>query len=326
MFSAAGQRYSEAENIIVRNFLRGLGGIPVERFLEDVPPGGDMGAAMRRFGLHSPDYVLNLLPRPCQLRASLFGQDLPLVRDRAPRSFYIKRYRSPETGDSMWVGMELGTNTICQLSTKLTRSFSLRPETWKKRNLFDFPISALRKLTLGFQQAPLELEYDYIGESWTGTLNGEDVTPRINPHRAEHYVRQLQKLCAMQWLESDDSEALEALRNPAFSVKLDLEITDYSDVEAITIDQAENINTQALAGNRDMAEDLLGGSSETDQRMHDMAMAERKTHQKTLTLQIAPSEYAGEQPYFYGRIVETGELFMLTYRDAQGLAGSILDY
>ncbi len=326
MYSAEGQRYAEAENMVVRNFLRGLSGIPVVRFLEDVPPGGDMREVMRRYGLHAPDYVLSLLPHPSRPRATIFGQDLPIVRDRAPRSFYIKRYHDPESGEAMWVGMELGSNTICQLSTKLTRSFSLRSETWKKRNLFDFPISALRKLTLGFQQAPLELEYDYIGESWTGTLKGEDVTPRINPHRAEHYVRQLQKLSAMQWLENEDSDALEALRAPAFTVKLDLEITDYSDIEAITIDQAEDINTGALAGNRDMAEDLLGGSSETDEQMRDMAMAERKTHKKTLTLEIAPSDYEGEQPFFYGRIVETGELFMLSYRDAQGLAGSILDF
>ncbi len=326
MYSAEGQHYAEAESLVVRNFLRGLGGIPVVRFMEDVPPGGDMAEAMRRYGLNAPDYVLSLLLHPSQPRATLFGQDLPIVRDRAPRSFYLKRYKDPESGESMWVGMELGSNTICQLSTKLTRSFSLRSTTWKKRNLFDFPISSLRRLTLGFQQAPLELEYDYIGESWTGTLKGEDVTPRINPHRAEHYVRQLQKLCAMQWLESEDSDALEALRNPAFTVKLDLEITDYSDIEAITIDQAEDVTAQDLAGNRGLAEDLLSGSSETDQQMRDMAMAERKTHHQSLTLEIAPSDYVGEQPFFYGRIVETGELFMLSYRDAQGLAGSILDF
>ena len=30
-------------------------------------------------------------------------------------------------------------------------------------------------------------------------------------------------------------------------------------------------------------------------------------------------------PFFYGRLKETGELFILRYEDAQGLAGDMLD-
>ncbi len=330
MYSAAGNRYMEAEPEVVKNFLTGLSEIPVEEILEDVPPGGDMNTAIQKYGLSAPDYVLSILPRPCSLRAVLFGVDLPLVRDRAPRTFFIKRYRDTESGRSQWAAMELGGNSISRLSTRLTRTFSLLPQRWKKRNIAVFPISALRRLTLGFQQAPLVLDYDYIGESWTGTLKGEDITPRINPHRAEYYVRQLQKLRAMQWLDNEDSYALEALASPAFTVKLELEMTDYSDVEAITIDAPTDVSENAIAAGSDsrqeMVRELLSGTGELDEQMRNMALAERKTYQRTITLEIAPSSTTGENPFFYGRIAETGELFMLNYADAQGLAGNILDF
>ncbi len=329
MYSAAGARYTEAETDVVKRFLNGLREIPVEDILEDVPPGGDVKAAMQKYGLNSPDYVLSILPRPCALRAVLFGADLPLVRDRSPRTFYIKRYHDPMTGNGQWVGIELGTNTITRLSTRMTRSFSLLPETWKKRNIAAFPISALRRLTLGFQEAPLVLDYDYIGESWTGTLKGEDVTPRINPHRAEYYVRQLQKVRATQWLDREDPQALAALQTPAFSVKLELEMTDYSDVDAITIDSPDDVSEEGIGedgrARKEIVKELLSGTGELDEQMRRMALAERKTHARTITLEIAPADNTSDHPFFYGRIVETGELFMLNFVDAQGLAGSILD-
>ncbi len=325
LFSAAAQPFAEADRIIVRNFLRGLTGIPVLAFAEDVPLGGDMRAAMARFGLNNPDYVLNIQPNPCSLRATIFMQDLPLVRDYSPRTFLISRRRDAATGKTLIYGMEAGSSSIYQLSTKLTRSFSTRPQTWKNRHVFVFPTSALRKLTMDFMTATMELNYDYIGESWTGTLKGEDISARINPHRASYYVRQLQQLRAMQWLESDDAQALEALLRPVFSVKLNLELTDYSDIDAITVEQTEDISGRELQGNREKARELLSGTDDTDELLRDMAMAERATQKKTITLQIAPSNYEEEEPYFFGRIVETGELFMLSFPDAQRLGDNILD-
>ncbi len=329
MYSAGGARYAEADPVVVKRFLGGLSDIPVLDILEDVPPGGDIQAAMREYGLLAPDYVLSVLPSACRLRATLFGVDLPLVPDRAPRVFYLKRQRDARTNSGQWVGMELGTNTIYKLSTKLTRTFSLRAETWKKRNLVSFPISALRRMTLGFQKAPLVLDYDYIGESWTGTLGDRDVTPNINPHRAEYYVRQLQKMRVDQWLDREDEDALAALKTPAFTVKLELEETDYSDVDAITIAETDDVTDATLApaggSRKQVAAGLLSGTGETDVRMRQMALAERATHKRTVTLEVAPSSVGGDEPFFYGRIAETGELFMLPFADAQGLAASILD-
>lgn len=327
MYAAEGHRYAEAESDVVRRFLGSLKDIPVAGIMEDLEPGGNSVALMAKYGLDKPDYVLSLNPRPCAYRATLFGIDLPLVKDRVPRIFLISRHKDQQTGKGQWVGMELGGHTVCQLSTKLTRLFSLDANTWKERHIAKFPLSALRHLTLGFQQAPLELDYDYIGESWKGRLNGEDVTPRINPYRAEHYVRQLQKAKAAQWLDADDEDALRQLSHPAFYVRLDLELPDYHDIEAVIMDDAStSADVAPTHGSRlEKAAQLLQESTETDKALRQLALQETKTISRTITIEIAPSEEVSDTPFFYGRIRETGELFILPFQDAQGLAGSILD-
>lgn len=338
LYSADGKPYAEAEQELVRNFIRSLSEVPVDSIMEDIPLGTDRRATMQHYGLNTPYYTLAILPNPCKLRATLFGVNLPLIKDRGARTFYITRFRDDTTGESMWVGMEKDGNTVYRLSSKLTRMFSLQWLRWKNRSLFHFPISALRKLTLGFQQQPLELEYDYIGEAWTGNMGSQDVTPRINPHRAVYYVRQLQKLQVEQWVDPADSDALQALMKPVFSVKLELELTDYSDAEAVVIEQSDDADllqpgasaAPALPGmpsktSKELAAEMLTEDSATDEAMRRLAMAERPVIKKTLTLEIALSGDPSDEPFFYGRIRETGETFILNYHVAQSLAASILD-
>ncbi len=319
LYASSGERFRKAENPAVVRFLNGLSNIPVREVVADAAPGADMEPLKHLYGLNEPRYIIYILPKPCVVRATLFGHDLPLVKDRSPRIFLIRRYPDPSTGRMAWFGMEEGSNSICRLSTKFTRLLALRPEKWKDRQVMTFPISSVRKLTLGFRQAPLELDYDYIEETWKGCINGEDVTPRVNPHRATNYIRNLLKLKAEQWLEYNNPEALEALENPVFSVKLELEITDYSDAEASVVEQYKQENMSGAP------EDMLDETDDIDKQLRELALADRKTHRETRTLEISPSQGESDKPFFYGRISETGELFILSFDDAQGLAGDIID-
>ncbi len=329
MYSIGNSRYAEAEEMIVRRFLNGLSSIPVRGIEADVQAGENRNEVLKRYGFDKPYYSLYIRPKSCLYRATLFGVDLPLVKDRDARIFYISRYRDPNSGKSKWLGMERGGNTIYWLSTRLTRTLSLSENYWRDRDIVHFPISALRKLTLGYSQAPLALNYDYIGESWSGTLGSEDVTPRINPHRAQYYVRQLQKLKVSEWLDKDDEYALESLKNPVFSVKVELEITDYSQAEAVVMNSEDidhtNLTPSFGDSRTEKAQEALKESSETDEALRNAALREHETHARTITIEIAPSTENSDKPFFYGRIVETGELFVLPFDDAQGLAGSILD-
>ena len=320
MVASATSGFIKAETASIASLLKGMVDIPVLEIVADAAPGADMSALLAEYGLNAPDYVLSLLPRPSALRATLFGHDLPLVKDRSPRTFLIARSVDSSTGKVVWYGTEIGSNSICKLSSKFTRMLSLRLEKWKSRNLMEFNISAVRKLTLDYQEAPLELDYEYMGETWTGTLKGEDITPRINPHRAVFYLRRLQDIKVSQWLDDEDEDALKALRSPAFRVKLDLEITDYSDAESTVIEQEENAGEIT-----DTPEGMLQEQGADADILRSLATMERKTHPESRTISIAPANYNSDKPFFYGRIEETGQLFILPYEVAQSLAGDFLE-
>lgn len=322
MYSAAGQRFQEADPTVVAEFLNSLSKVPVSGFERDFTPGEDILPTLKKYGLITPDYLLMLQPRECVARAMLFGIDMPLVKDRSPRTFYLKRYRDAEKG-SYWVAMEQNMFSIYRLSTRMTRLFAFTPEAWKKRNMVQFPISSLRTLTFHYQQAALKLHYDYIGGVWTGTLNDEDITPRINPHRSDYFVRHLQNIRVEQWLPSDNEDALAALQSPAFSLSLELEETDYSDIEHITVDQQDDMEETLMSANN--AQALLDADDATNEKFLQIASGDHKKVKRNITLEIAPAPVRMSKPYFYGRIRETGELFILSYENAQGLDGQLLD-
>ena len=324
MFSAEGRKFTEADAEAVSTLLNSLSSVPVSSFVYDIDPQEDAAEVIRRYGLNAPDYMLIVQPRECAARAVLFGEDMPLVRDRAPRIFVMKRHRDAQ--DSYWIGMEQNGLSIFRLSPKMMKLFSLSSLHWKKKNLIQFPISSLRSLTLSYQAAPLELHYDYIGEEWTGKLGDEDVSPRINPHRTNYYVRHLQNIRVKQWLSPDDEEALSALAKPVFSVKLELELVDYSDVEEIVLDHSQDVpqDTSSLR-NEEEVRRMLTEKDQTDEAFRYIALGERKTQKRTVTIEIAPAPLDSDKPFFYGRIREDGSLFILSFDDAQGLDGQLLD-
>ncbi len=325
MYSVGYDAFANAEKTVVESLLNAMGNVPAEEFLLDAAPGETIDKELRRYGLNQPDYTLTLLPRPCPLRSYVFGYNMPLIQDRSPQTYIFKRYQDTERQEIYWVGCELGGSSICRISPKLTSNFSLLRNKWKERQLLRFAQSTLRSMRMDYQQAPLELNYDYIGESWTGTLDGKDVTANINPYRAQHYLKTLQKLQAFQWLDADDQDALRALENPVYKLSLGLEINQISDQAAAIISQAGDETERTDGSREEQAQSLLeDGDTDDDQKMRDLALADYVTEHKTITLEIAPVQ-AREDTMFYGRIVETGEIFMLTQQDAISLATSILE-
>ncbi len=322
MYSIGYENFTAAETSVVNNLISSLSSVPVDDFLYDVDAGSDLNSALTHYGLNDPDYTLTLLLRPCALRSFVFGIDMPLIKDRAPISFIFKRYNDEQSQESYWVGNQVGSGTIYRISPKLTRNFSLLKNQWKERQIIRFSKSSLREITMGFQHAPLKLQYDYIGESWTGTLEGKDVTPHINPYRAQHYLSTLQKLRAHQWLDKNDFEALKALQTPAYTIQLSLEINKVIDQEAVIINQ--DTDTKEVTASVNAEAFLNEGDADDDQRLRDLALTDYDTVTKQITIEIAPMQ-AREDTMFYGRVIETGELFILSQQDALSLATGILE-
>lgn len=99
-----------------------------------------------------------------------------------------------------------------------------------------------------------------------------------------------------------------------------METTDYSDAENTVIEQdstADVIN--------DTPEGMLQEQGDDADILRSLATLERKTKPETRTLLIAPAAYDTDKPFFYGKLEETGQLFIIHYEDAQALAGDFLD-
>lgn len=299
-------KYRPAEEAVVMNFLHAFGSVPVKEIVEDIPIGGDVKAAMQKYNLLTPTYTIMILQKNL------------MTQEEETHIFYISRAKSPQ-GRIAWYGIEKDRNSICRLDTKMTQLLSPRLAKWQSRNVFSFPISAVRRVTQNFMKAKVELNYDYIGEDWTGTLNGKDITPDINIHRASNYVRNLQKLKVHQWIDPYDQDALDALQKPVFSVVLDLELVDYDDAEQYSVEHQGEVEIT------DNPEEMLDGTEAIDEHLRNIAMAKRKVTKHTCTLEIAPALYDSDKPFFYGRIVETGELFIIKFDEAQRLGSSVIE-
>ncbi len=331
---AQGLPIAEAETEIVRNFVRAFRNIPVEEIVEDLPPAtnresrADRTVTMRKYGLTTPDYRIFMKPRTCGYRTYLFGIDLPLVKDRELKIFAVSLKENPETGEIERYAMEDNGNSIFRISHKLTRHFALQQNAWKSRNLLSFHISELKRFTLGFMQAPLVLEYESIAESWSGTLGGVDVTANINPHRALNCVDRLRKIKVKEWLDSHDADALEKLETPVFSIKVELEIVDHSDADAIVGDAVE-FGHDRLDESGDYRNEGAAAALEDDNELGDLfrnqAFDVKPTKDITYTIEIAPVNNYEDKPLFYGRIKESGQIFLMKFEDAQSIGSSPLE-
>ena len=325
MYSANRAPFAAAETDVVTRFLKGMRDIPVDGVEADARTPEEMQELMNRYGLNQPDYVIQLLPKACPVRATVFGCEMPIIKDRSPQVYYLKLYRDPADGKLRRLAAAAGGNSIYRLSTRFTKLCSVEPLVWKQRNIFHFPASALRSLTLGFQKAPLTLHYDYRMESWTGSLGDRDVSPNINPNLANYYVRHLQKLKVRSWVDPADADVCEALREPAFTVKVDLELTDFSDTDSVIDSTATGSDVTADGEVTKPVEDMLQGNDAVDDEFRRLISEQRRTYAKTITLEIAPAEPSNPRSIFYGRIRETGEMFVLSYEDAQSLGATPLE-
>lgn len=311
MVSASGRAFIEAAPERVDAFLKSFSQLPVAGFAADARSESERRACMEQYGLSDPAYIVIFARKPCPLRAHVFGYSVPLIRDRSPLTFLFGRAADGE-GHMAWYGMAEGSDSIYRVRPRLVSFLSMSEDAWKSRRMCSFALSNVKSVSLRYQKATLRLDYDYLGETWTGTLDGEDVTARVNPNRANYYLKTLQTLQVGNWLDSSDGEALDALRNPVFSVSLSLEIPDYSNAESIVVEGHEG--------------DLFSeGDSEIDKRLRDAALTRRTIRRKTVTIEIAPSEEMGKNSFFYGRIRETGQLFMLPVDRALRLDGGVLD-
>ncbi|MBE6417072.1 MAG: hypothetical protein E7033_01245 [Akkermansiaceae bacterium] len=321
----ASNQVFEAEVDDVRRFLRNFRTIPVEEIVADIPSEPQAAAQLKKkYHLNTPDYTLFIEPKTCGYRSHIFGVDLPLVKDRNPKIYYISIIQNETTGELQHYAMEQSGNMICRLAPAFTKRLATRLDAWKSRSLVGFHISSLKNYTVEFLSANeiFSLDYDHTQAGWSGTINGKDATVLINPHHAVGCIDSIRKLKVREWLPPYDESAIACLRKPELRVKIQLQIEKESDAEAIVADAEElghHLLDESGQYRNTSAAEVLQDDSDFDQKFRDQVFAEVQYENKTITIEIAPMTLTEDTPMFYGRILETGQIFTLNNQDAVSL-------
>jgi hypothetical protein len=110
----------------------------------------------------------------------------------------------------------LGTPTVMRVDPALLSSISVRPYEWKHSRLWSVNrVNLLAIRRVQNEGAPLDLKYQFNTEAWNASRDGVDLTPKLDPARANFMLSVLEGLKVSRWLAADDEKALAALQKPS---------------------------------------------------------------------------------------------------------------
>lgn len=184
------------------SFLKALLYTPVEDFATD------SAVDLDPYGLASPLFTLTFSVENASPVSVVIGQGID-------NKYYAQR-------DEL--------DTVYALSDDYMMSLGLNPYKWKTLNLLDFNSSELKHIILHRPQRPEQrLYYDFGGESWRIEEKvGDkmvDVTPEINPHKANNYLSGLELFEVVCWLPSSNSSAQKALKKSLYQITMVIDPT-----------------------------------------------------------------------------------------------------
>ncbi len=151
------------------------------------------------WGLHRPFLKLSFLGKDNQAINLAFGID-------GKGGFFANR---------------LGTPTVMRVDQSLVASIAVRPYEWRPARLWS--LDRVNLMAIGRKsgaEPPLMLRYDFNKEEWTASRDDKDITPSLDPARANFLLGTLEGLKVNRWLSPDDESAAKALLNPTLAFKV----------------------------------------------------------------------------------------------------------
>ncbi|MBC7979618.1 MAG: DUF4340 domain-containing protein [Armatimonadetes bacterium] len=145
------------------------------------------------WGLHKPILTLTFLAANSEALAISFGLD-------ARGNLFAKRKASPG---------------IMRLENRFLETIATRPHDWRNARLWALSrvdTTAIVRTETG--SPPLELRYDFLGETWKAFQAGNEATANLDPARANFLLGILETLEVSRWLSTADETALAALEKP----------------------------------------------------------------------------------------------------------------
>ena len=120
-----------------------------------------------------------------------------------------------------------GTATVRRIDPSLLADVSIQPHEWRHARPWSVSKVDMKSLERQVrQESPLILPYDFIEETWKAQLDGQDVSPRLDPAKANHLLDALVDLNVTRWLAVGDAEATTALATPLLSLTITERVPD----------------------------------------------------------------------------------------------------
>lgn len=201
MVSAEGQSFEANEE----NLYSLLKAVTTSRAIGFV---SDAATDFTPWGLHRPFLTVRFLGQDNQALELRFGIDLQ-------GNYFVNR---------------LGTPTVMRVNSSLIQAIAVRPYEWRHARLWSVDrvnLVAIERKSAA--DAPLILKYTFNPEIWRAERNGKDLTPALNPQRANFMLSILEGLKVNRWLASDDAGALSALANPSLTLTVVEKTVDEED-------------------------------------------------------------------------------------------------
>ena len=151
------------------------------------------------WGLHRPFLKLSFLGKDNQAINLAFGID-------GRGGFFANR---------------LGTPTVMRVDQSLVASIAVRPYEWRPARLWSLDrVNLMAIERKSGTEPPLMLRYDFNKEEWTASRDSKDITPSLDPARANYMLGILEGLKVNRWLSPDDESAAKALLGPTLTFKV----------------------------------------------------------------------------------------------------------
>ncbi|RPJ33236.1 MAG: DUF4340 domain-containing protein [Verrucomicrobiaceae bacterium] len=157
------------------------------------------------WGLDRPVLTLRFLSRDNQVLELRFGLD-------SRGGLFVNR---------------AGTATVMRVDESFLASIPVRPYEWRHSRLWSVDrVNLLGIMRVDDGGPPLVLKYQFNQESWQAGQEGKDLTPRLDPARANFMLSVLEGLKVSRWLAANDEQALAALAKPSLSLTVTEFTTD----------------------------------------------------------------------------------------------------
>lgn len=120
-----------------------------------------------------------------------------------------------------------GTLIVMRIDPSLLSDISIQPHEWRHARPWSVSKVDLKSIERQVRQdPPLILPYDFIEESWKAEKEGQDISPTLDPAKANHLLDALVDLNVTRWLAVGDAEAAAALATPLLSLTITERVPD----------------------------------------------------------------------------------------------------